>query len=285
MKKKLVILMLVLAGCGPGRYARRRANDLADVFRLHVGAGPSLGLLANVNATRFVAVGAGEYKTNRYGVVRGRYGSWREERADFNLGFPIYGYTRITRVYGGNMRRTLSLETFTPSMKYAIHDRTRGLAEVSANAHAGLVGIDAGIALGELGDFLLGFAGVDFIGDDDRLALDASGSGTAWTRAEAARRLGNQPGPASEKALGPLINDPVAEVRIRAVRSLGMIGNERSLPGIARAVDDEDGAVREEARRAIEKITNRRFLDFDDLRDWLKKQAWYKKELETEPQN
>ena len=284
MMKKLVILMLVLGGCGPGRYARRRANDLGDVFRFHVGAGPSLGLLANVNATRFVAVGAGEYKTNRYGVVRGRYGSWREERADLNLGIPVYGHTRITRVYGGNMRRTLSLEAFTPGVKYAVHDRTRGLAEVSANAHAGLVGIDAGIDLGELGDFLLGFAGVDIIGDDDRIALDASSSGTAWMRAEAARGLGNQPGPASEKALGVLIDDPVAEVRIRAVRSMGMIGSERTLPVIARAVDDEDGAVREEARKTIEKITDRRFLDFDDLRDWLKEQAWYKKERETDPQ-
>ena len=282
-RNKLVILMLVLAGCGPGRYARRRANDLGDVFRFHVGAGPSLGLLANVNATRFVAVGAGEYNTTRYGAVHGRYGSWREERADFNLGVPIYGHTHVTRIYGGNMRRTRSVETFTPSVKYSIHDSTRGLAEVSANVYAGIVGIDTGIDLGELGDFLLGFACIDFLSDDDRTALDASISGSAWMRAEAARKLGNEPGPASEEALGLLINDPLVEVRIRAVRSLGRIGNELTLPVIARAVDDEDGAVREEARKAIEKITDRRFLDFDDLRGWLKEQAWYTKSQENEP--
>lgn len=268
--------LLSAAGCSATDYAHRRACDFGDVFRFHVGSGH--GILANVHASRYVAVGVGEYSATRYGVIHGRYGAWQETRGDMNLVVPFHGYTDVNEVYAGNVRRTRLQSTYRQGVRYTIYDEMRGLAELSVNAHVLVIGLDAGIDVGEFGDFLLGIAGIDAAGDDyDRVAEGANAS-APYRRARAARLLGNRPGPDAERALAKLMHDEVAEVRAQAVRSLGRIGTSRTLPVIAEAVEDEDAGVRQEARRAIETITNRRFLDEADLKDWLDGRSWY-----TEP--
>jgi hypothetical protein len=260
-----------MVGCAPQRYAIQRAQDLGDVFRLNGGIG--LGALANVQATRYVAVGLGEYRTDRFGAVRGEYGAWSEERADYNFVVPGWGYTRVGRVYWGNLRSSRVPEMVIPRMGRTIDDATRGAAEVSVNVHALLVGIDAGVDFGELADFLVGFAGLDPMGDDARRAAVAAWSSSAWLRARAAEQLGDRPGVNSENALAHMLKDPVAEVRAHAARSLGRLGGERVLPPLVEALQDRDAGVRQEALRAVEKISDRKFENVEDALDWWRQRS------------
>lgn len=172
MKKTLcAALMLVASGAGCTRYFTNRYRDFADIFTANVSFG--IGLDFNVQAGRFTQVGLGGYgdnihkgmlDTHKFGFV-GRQGWWwTESKYDINLVVPIWGYTyRICEE--GNVRDKNAVEVpppWSPSYK----DENRGLLAVGGNAHLLLMGVEFYLDIGEFGDFVLGFFGIDLAQDD-----------------------------------------------------------------------------------------------------------------------
>jgi len=125
-------------------YLPNRILDFLDIFRLNVAIGPGLGL--NVRATKFAQIGAETYISARVGLGKNsglfikRYGLLYTETELFTGGVSIL-YT------GGSQR---------------------GLTEVGATVHLGLVGAEAAIDLSEIADFFLGIFTIDYKNDDSQ---------------------------------------------------------------------------------------------------------------------
>jgi hypothetical protein len=169
--------LLAVAGCKSPNL-KDRMDDSAEILRCNVGWGP--GLLVNAHVTRCLALGAGAYDARRFGFRNGHGWIWDERRYDTNLVIPIWGWEDVDSVYYGGMPVTPirgdDLDRLPPGedpgglrwaqMPLTLNDRNRGWLEVSANAHLIWVGIDLGLDVGELVDYLLGWVGVDLAGDD-----------------------------------------------------------------------------------------------------------------------
>jgi len=174
----LCSVLAALCGCRAPSF-QDRMDDGAELLRLNLGGGP--GFLVNVHATRCLALGVGVYEARRYGFRNGRGWVWDERRYDTNLVAPIWGWEDVTAVVHGNMPVTPvrgdEQDPRRPGeepgklrwarMPLTLNDPNRGWFEVSASVHVIWVGVDVGFDVGELVDFLCGWAGLDPAGDDE----------------------------------------------------------------------------------------------------------------------
>jgi hypothetical protein len=271
----LCLCAFAACGCvGPAEYLKDRALDAVDPFRANVSVGP--GLHGNVNATRFVALGAGRCRATRVGIRRGQWGAWNETRWDLNLLVPVLGDTRIHKAYFGQIdpstnRDTLGvMEAFPP----AVGDRTRGAFEVSANLHVIYLGAEAGLDLGELADFVLGWLGVDIANDDERDPFRSVHSPIEAMRQRAVRQLAFRKGDAATDALVGALGDPSPLVRFHALRGLMERNQPRTLPAVAAVLDDPDLVVRTQAVVTMSHIAGVPFVDQDPVG---KARSWWEK--------
>ena len=151
-------LAAFVSGCSG--YWKHRADDLADVARLNVGAG--YGASVDASATRYARLSAGSYEnTTKAGFVGRQGGIWKEERHGIAL---IAGYTETSRdpIHGNAF---LPEPDPASGLQPSWQDQERGATEFTLSIHL-LVGFEAGIDPGQMLDFLLGFAGIDLYGDD-----------------------------------------------------------------------------------------------------------------------
>ena len=169
--------LVLLGGCKAPNL-QDRMDDAGEIFRLNVGLGP--GFLANVHATRALALGIGSYDARRIGFRNGYGWIWDERRYDTNLVIPLWGWEDVDSVLYGSMPKTLlrgdEHDPLPPGkeegwlrwadMPLTLRDKNRGWLEVSANVHIIWIGIDVGVDAGEFLDCLAGWAGLDPAGDD-----------------------------------------------------------------------------------------------------------------------
>ena len=173
----LCVCVAALAGC-KAPDLQDRNDDAAEILRLNAGLGP--GLLVNAHVTRCIALGAGAHEARRYGFRNGHGWIWDERRYDTNLIVPIWGWEDVDAVAYGGMPVTLvrgdERDPLPPGEEpsfwhcagepLTINNPNRGWLEVSANVHAIFVGVDVGLDVGELFDYLFGWFGIDLAGDD-----------------------------------------------------------------------------------------------------------------------
>jgi len=160
MKLAVLSFLLIVTASGCTGWWAHRANDLADVGRLNVGAG--FGASLDASATRYGRFSAGSYEdTTKVGFVGREGGVWKEER--HGIAF-IAGYTETARdPICGNA--WLPEPDPASGLQPAWADTERGLTEFTFSLHM-LVGLEVGFDPGQLLDFVLGFAGVDIYRDD-----------------------------------------------------------------------------------------------------------------------
>ena len=179
----LCVCLAALAGCKAPNL-QDRTDDAAEILRFNVGLGP--GLLVNAQATRCIGLGLGTYDARRYGFRNGHGWIWDERRYDTNLIIPIWGWEDVDSVVYGGMPVSLirgdERDPLPPGekpgfwrwaeMPMTINDETRGWLEVSANVHALFIGVDVGLDVGELLDYVFGWIGLDLAGDDSWTGKD-----------------------------------------------------------------------------------------------------------------
>jgi len=166
MKLAVLSFLMIATASGCTGWWAHRANDLADVGRLNVGAG--FGASLDASATRYGRISAGSYEnTTKVGFVGREGGLWNEER--HGIAF-IAGYTETSRdpIYGNAW---LPEPDPASDLQSAWADTERGVAEFTVSLHV-LIGLEVGFDPGQLLDFVLGFAGVDIYRDD--------GEGRRW---------------------------------------------------------------------------------------------------------
>ncbi|MCX7014016.1 MAG: hypothetical protein NTW86_15925 [Candidatus Sumerlaeota bacterium] len=177
---RFVVAALLTAVCPAARadfsvlhYLRDRAWDLTDLVRLRIGLPKdpaSAGL--HVRATRLLEAGAVRFDGTMVGMDRRAFGVLHEERTE--LGASVVYYSQvITDVRHGNQ--------FTDVDSDWSRRRDRGIVRNYKGWDDGrhhpfslgleiefpfLPGIDIGLYPEELGDFVLGFVGVDLYDDD-----------------------------------------------------------------------------------------------------------------------
>jgi hypothetical protein len=175
----LCVGAIALTGCVAPNISDRM-DDAAEMFRFNIAYGP--GLLVNAQVTRCLALGLGSYETRRCGFRNGYGWSWDERRYDMNLIVPIVGWEDVTAVQSGSMPITAvhgdaqdplaPEEGFCNWTQLTINDKNRGWFEVSANVHLIWVGLEAGVDVGEIVDWALGWFALDIMGDDDHTGRD-----------------------------------------------------------------------------------------------------------------
>jgi hypothetical protein len=121
-------------------YIPNRVLDFLDIIRLRAKVGPGLG--AGVRVTDYTAFYAGSENSSWLGIPSERQAPW-----------------------GRDQRHGLVLLGVDASDDLP-HPPNYGTTEVGGSVHLVFVGVDAGIDLVELGDFFIGFFGLDPRGDD-----------------------------------------------------------------------------------------------------------------------
>ncbi len=201
----LVMALIGLAGCASvTRVLEERCADLGDGFRLT--AGTALGLYFEAEATSWVHPAAGFVDVSlapRWTVGWDRREMTGEVRSaafpTLIFGWPIYGHHETSTGYGdsrpywrgflspwmlaghrhvaGRSHSLFALHHFVPHPRITEADSDRGDGDSegwSADTWLGfsgtalLLGIDVGVNVVELTDFLVGCFGWDMLGDDDR---------------------------------------------------------------------------------------------------------------------
>ena len=277
--KQLVAILFVLAGvgcCGPAIYLKQRARDAVGPFRADISVGK--GLHANVNATRFLALGAGKCDVRRIGGRRGQWGVWDEQRSDLNLLVPIFGKTTISSVDSGNVERTQPIDWHGIS-PLTVNDGTRGKLEVSGNLHVLVAGAELGLDFGEMGDFLLGWFGLDPADDDVRDPFEALRSRSPGIRIRGLHDLVVRPEDEALSAIESALLDPEPAVKIEAMKVLMARYDARCVPSLVPLLDDPALDVQTQAAVAISHIDGVRFKKRDkvaEARKWWLKTGWEK---------
>lgn len=158
------LAVLCLLGCG---YAKDRAADALDVVDL--SAGISEGFAVNVRATKLLQIGMGGYRGLAWaGLADGAFDVWQEERSEFGLG-PLY----VHEVFRWDTSRVLPIRFplygdpgFREIPWDLEHLSDRGWFDVGATLNVVFLGLNAAVSPVEFVDWMVGFAGLDLLGDD-----------------------------------------------------------------------------------------------------------------------
>lgn len=190
----LTLLLPLFTGC---TYLTNRGNDFLDIFHCKFTFGP--GALVSARITKGLAGGLGMLlNVQKYGLKGRGVGHWEEYRIEGGLtalGAPFYfkevrrtfvsgnhylkedietPQEKKTRIYPVSLSgwiplKTGDLETDDPNANLANVNafvRDRRPTEVGVTAHVLFVGVDMGVDLIEVADFLAGLVGIDIQGDD-----------------------------------------------------------------------------------------------------------------------
>jgi len=169
------LLLFLGTGCSPLQpreqttlnegfaFLRDRGNDFLDITRLNLSAGPGLHL--NASATRYCQIGGGYWDGYRFGWCGRYHGLWQETAEDWNFFYSFQSnFSRTER--WGYVQDEWALERTSKEPAPAWRNRNRPIAGINLEAHLGLIGLETGVEVDELLDFLLGFLGNDILGDD-----------------------------------------------------------------------------------------------------------------------
>ncbi|MBI2899397.1 MAG: hypothetical protein HYY17_04385 [Planctomycetes bacterium] len=178
-----LIALPLLAGCG---YASARANDFADIWRINVETG-ALGIEADVKVGELAHVGVGMKGFSRYGTT---YGIEQESKDWAEIHLPlslIYAFGRepFALHYVRALGDTRSPYVWWWGPYQSAEDRCFALLppvtergssrrtllhsfDLEVSAFVLIFGLEFGISLGELVDFVLGIFTIDIAGDDTR---------------------------------------------------------------------------------------------------------------------
>ena len=164
----LLLPLLLVTGCAG--YLKDRMKDAVEV--LEVSAGISVGVEANVRATKLLQAGFGSYNGDWAGLKNGRLAAWSEERVEMGV-TPFYFHELIRDDLGKGDGKLVPIEHplfgdagFEPFMNdfYLLTDR--GWFEAGITVNLICVGADLSVDLSEVFDFLAGIAGFDPLTDD-----------------------------------------------------------------------------------------------------------------------
>ena len=153
----LAACLFSASGC---TYLQKRGQDLSDAIYLHGGVG--LGLEAHVSAITSIAqLGLGGHVSRRAGLDGWQHGRWKETQAC--LAFPLFlGVFYVDRTeHTDGMIRVPQRGGCVP-----VVFGNRFVIGPEAGVFAGVVGIEAGVDVVELLDFLTGWFGWDLLNDD-----------------------------------------------------------------------------------------------------------------------
>ena len=167
----------------PVRYARERLADLADIFEFHVGIGRGAKLDVRYGVHFF---GLGEVRSQRYGLLDRRIGTWRELDDELALlplsylawpvreGARLCGWRRLAGDAGFVLQAgTLGVQhldrkelngdpefLLKDTIEGPIHTRWADCFPIGAEVQLG-IGLRAGVRPLQLVDFVVGFVGVE----------------------------------------------------------------------------------------------------------------------------
>jgi hypothetical protein len=157
------------SGRQPGRWALmypvNRALDLADI--VSVGAGPVVGLSADVHATRALQIGAGGGAGVQAGWWPGRYAGLMAGGVT-GVHFGPFSYADVHFGEGGaeaaEIREYKLRGSNCPG--YPVFQEDLDYWAVGAKVIAGVVGLEFDIHPTQIADALLGFLFIDIMQDD-----------------------------------------------------------------------------------------------------------------------
>jgi hypothetical protein len=171
-----LVAVVLLSGCaGFGTYMKDRGNDFLDCFGARFSGG--LGLLFNVRATQELQLGVGLMYVSEYGFIGRKPYDWRGNLMG-EIGLPLLFYMR-SYVWGGliepkggdtkGIMYTIPQDEKGPcSIAEFDRDWDRQFFDIGFTVHALVLGVNFEFRTKEFADFLLGWFGVDFAGDDTK---------------------------------------------------------------------------------------------------------------------
>ena len=166
--RRLTPLLLALAtGCS---YAGARVRDLGDILRLEGRVG--YGLEAHANAGELAHVGVGSAREWNAGWIYGRGTSTDTVEHQFPVtivrSFLAPEAEHVHSLDLGDDGRHECFLIFPGGINPGGVEKVPShFLDLEVGFLAGVVGLEAGVSLGETLDFLTGFFGVDFGDDDD----------------------------------------------------------------------------------------------------------------------
>ncbi len=160
--KKLLVIVPILCLCSCTSYFMQRADDVGDIFRFKVMAGPGLGVTAEV--TRGIILGGGYYEVDSFGLANRSFGIWHETTAEGGL---IIGFHREECEKREYYRGNYGLGTGGEGSYPLTHEGNPvDIWNLRATIHVLIIGFDLEIRFGQLADFITGVFGYDLAGDD-----------------------------------------------------------------------------------------------------------------------
>ncbi len=171
MKRTLPVVLLAasLAGCS---YLGARLRDLGDIVRLEGSVG--IGVQAYANAGELVHAGAGSTRRWTAGWNYGELLSERRQEDHLPLSL-LQSWVRPDRPAlhrlafgrGDDLEEAADYLVLPGELNRGTVERSKvHYWNLEAGLFLGVAGLEAGISLGELADFLVGLAGFDLAGDD-----------------------------------------------------------------------------------------------------------------------
>jgi hypothetical protein len=163
----MVIAIAPIGACaGTGQYLQDRGADLSDIVRFQLIG--SVGVSAKIEATQFVALGAGAYKGYAVGFANRECGAWHAGAVD--LGLPPYLNVHRERYPGECLPMFSGSYNFNllgePGPEYE-HDSALPSDWASLRVTAVLfVGADFQLRLNQVYDFFAGIFAADPLSDD-----------------------------------------------------------------------------------------------------------------------
>jgi len=170
-----------------------RFKDASEI--LEISAGVSVGVEANIRATKLIQVGFGSYSGDWAGLKEGRCASWCEERIEMGLS-PFFFHelkrTSDTLVNIGHPAFGESSHDIYMNDLFLLTDR--GFFEFGVTANIIGIGIDIACEGAEVVDFLAGWFGADILHDDAysrslEALVSQVNSSDPWKRNAAIRAL------------------------------------------------------------------------------------------------
>lgn len=156
----IILVAAVLPSATGCSYLGRRALDLGDAVYLHAGIG--LGLEAHAGVMPGIGqMGFGGHVSRRVGLDGWQRGRWKERQLVVALPFllGLFGVDRPEHSEG-----MCRVPGFSGCIPFGWGNRF--VIGPEAGAFMGLVGMEGGVDVLQFADFVLGWAGIDYMGDD-----------------------------------------------------------------------------------------------------------------------